>query len=59
VCLKDPLKFIGSCTAQSLSGKPARREDFGLPHNWARVKSWINFRGDIRLKKTEISGQKI
>jgi len=22
------------------------------------VKSWINFRGDIRLKKTEISGQK-
>jgi hypothetical protein len=40
------------CTAQSLLGKPARREDFGLPNNWARVKSWINFRGEIRLKKT-------
>jgi hypothetical protein len=46
------------CTAQSLLGKPARREDFGLPNNWARVKSWINFRGEIRLNKTGISGQK-
>ncbi len=39
-------------------GKPARREDFGLPHSWARVKSWIKFRGEKKLKKMEMSGQK-
>jgi hypothetical protein len=39
-------------------GKPARREDFGLPSNWGRVKSWLSFRGEIRLKKLEMSDQK-
>jgi hypothetical protein len=33
-------------------GKPARREDFGLPNNWGRVRSWLTFRGEIKVKKS-------
>jgi hypothetical protein len=55
---KSKTKTTHLVTAQDILGKPARREDFGLPHDWARVRSWIDFRGEIKLKKMDISGQK-
>jgi hypothetical protein len=39
-------------------GKPARREDFGLPSNWGRVRSWLTFRGEIKVKKSRMTDQK-